>query len=196
MENHNQNISRRDALRQVSLLLGSSVIGGQLFLAGCAEPENQKKAVELFPQNLLDEIGEVILPKSEKSPGAKEAEVGKFINQVVPHCYSREEQDILKNGIDTIDGLAADLYDRPFLKLTENQKFDLIYKLDVEAREQTGSSVHFFTMIKQLTLLGYFTSEAGVTKALKYNPVPGGYRGCESYENGEPAWFGPLSSLG
>jgi len=37
-------------------------------------------------------------------------------------------------------------------------------------------------------LLGYFTSEAGCTKALRYIPVPGKYVGCISYRKGDKAW--------
>ena len=36
----------------------------------------------------------------------------------------------------------------------------------------------FMLMVKELTLLGYFTSEVGATQVLQYNPLPGPYRGC------------------
>jgi hypothetical protein len=42
--------------------------------------------------------------------------------------------------------------------------------------------------MKQLTLLGYFTSEPGATKALRYNPVPGKFEGCIPYKKGDKAW--------
>ncbi|MFM8449969.1 MAG: gluconate 2-dehydrogenase subunit 3 family protein, partial [Haliscomenobacter sp.] len=48
---------------------------------------------------------------------------------------------------------------------------------------------HFFRDLKSLTRWGYFTSEAGVTKALRYNPIPGSYKGCVPYEPGEIAWY-------
>ena len=46
---------------------------------------------------------------------------------------------------------------------------------------------HYFTMMKQLTLFGFFTSEVGATEVLRYEAVPGSYEGCAPY-NGEPAW--------
>ncbi|MGO3217298.1 MAG: gluconate 2-dehydrogenase subunit 3 family protein [Halomonas sp.] len=46
---------------------------------------------------------------------------------------------------------------------------------------------HYFTMMKQLTLFGFFTSEVGATEVLRYEAVPGRYDGCAPY-NGEPAW--------
>lgn len=49
-------------------------------------------------------------------------------------------------------------------------------------------SPHYFSLMKQLTLLGYFTSEVGATQALRYVPVPGKYEGCISYKKGDRAW--------
>jgi hypothetical protein len=42
--------------------------------------------------------------------------------------------------------------------------------------------------MKQLTMLGYFTSEVGSTQALRYVPVPGKYEGCIPYKKGDRAW--------
>ena len=47
---------------------------------------------------------------------------------------------------------------------------------------------HYFRMIKELTLLGYFTSEIGATKALRYVAVPGRYDGSVPYKKGDRAW--------
>ena len=43
-------------------------------------------------------------------------------------------------------------------------------------------------MMKELTLLGFFTSEIGATKALRYVAVPGKYEGCIPYNKGDKAW--------
>lgn len=48
--------------------------------------------------------------------------------------------------------------------------------------------VYFFQLIRELTLLGYFTSEAGATKALAYVQVPGRYDGCVDMKPGQKAW--------
>lgn len=47
---------------------------------------------------------------------------------------------------------------------------------------------HYFSMMKQLTLLGFFTSEPGATKALRYAAVPGKYEPCIPYKKGDKAW--------
>lgn len=47
---------------------------------------------------------------------------------------------------------------------------------------------HYFSMMKELTLLGFFTSEPGATKALRYAAVPGKYDPCMPYAKGDKAW--------
>jgi hypothetical protein len=47
---------------------------------------------------------------------------------------------------------------------------------------------HYFRMMKELTLLGYFTSEIGYTKAMRYVESPGRFDPCATYTPGEPAW--------
>ena len=43
-------------------------------------------------------------------------------------------------------------------------------------------------LLRELTVLGYFTSEVGATQALAYEAVPGGYRGCVDLKPGQKAW--------
>ena len=47
---------------------------------------------------------------------------------------------------------------------------------------------YYYTMMKQLTLLGYFNSKEGATQALRYLPVPGKYDGSYPYKKGDKAW--------
>jgi hypothetical protein len=47
---------------------------------------------------------------------------------------------------------------------------------------------HYFRMMKELALLGYFTSEIGCTQAQRYIESPGRYDPCVPYTPGERAW--------
>ena len=49
---------------------------------------------------------------------------------------------------------------------------------------------HFFMLMKQLTMLGYFTSEIGMTQAMRYQPIPGKYVGDYPYKKGDKAFSG------
>lgn len=107
---------------------------------------------------------------------------------MVNDCYSPKEIAIFIKGLVTINQAASASYGMDFKSLIADQKIELLTKFDIEAREsEKSNTLHFFNLIKQLTIWGYFTSEPGVRKALRYNPVPGRYEGCIAY-NGENSW--------
>ena len=58
----------------------------------------------------------------------------------------------------------------------------------VEATRAASDDVHFFRMMKELTILGYCTSEAGATKLLRYAPYPGPYHGDVPHSEVGKAW--------
>lgn len=45
--------------------------------------------------------------------------------------------------------------------------------------------VHYFSLMKQLIILGFFTSKEGMTQALRFNAVPGKYEACIDYKKGD-----------
>ena len=57
-----------------------------------------------------------------------------------------------------------------------------------ESSKESDAPPHYFTLIKQLATFAYFSSEIGMTKALRYNPIPGRFDGCVEYKVGEKAW--------
>jgi len=57
-----------------------------------------------------------------------------------------------------------------------------------DAGELPKAPAHYFRMMKELTLLGYFTSEIGCTNALRYVETPGRFDPCLPYKAGEKAW--------
>ena len=79
-----------------------------------------------------------------------------------------------------------------FFKQMEEPFFGLTTKIECtkayqKAKKETDPT-HYFKMMKELTLLGFFTSEIGATKALRYVAVPGKYEGCIPYNKGDKAW--------
>ena len=190
-------MERRKALKFTTALLGVSIVGGEAFLLGC---KAKNEVTGLFSSDdvlFLDEVGETILPESDRSPGAKAAQVGEFMKTMITDCYTEAEQKIFIKGIETIDQLSERQFGGDFTSLSPMQRHDLLSELDNQAKAfSTNGDIHFFSMMKQLTILGFFTSEIGVTQALRYNPIPGDYDGCAEYKPGDSAWQGPLSSLG
>jgi hypothetical protein len=58
----------------------------------------------------------------------------------------------------------------------------------VAAEIATSQPAHYFRMMKELALLGFFTSKIGCTQALRYVEAPGRFDPCLPYTPGEPAW--------
>jgi hypothetical protein len=71
------------------------------------------------------------------------------------------------------------------------QRQAMLEEVDAEAKLQAKSAEanpHWFTMCKQLTLFGFFTSEPGATKVARDRPIPGKYHGRIPYHKGETFW--------
>jgi hypothetical protein len=190
-------MNRRDALARVSLLLGGTILGAEAFLSGCTNPTEQKlggMGTNFSNADIafLDEVAETILPKTD-TPGAKDAQVGAFMATIVKDCYKQSDQKVFLDGMQQLDDASKKKNGKSFLDATQEQRHDLLVDLDKEAKAYAATKKkddpqHYFRMMKELTLWGYFTSEPGATKALRYVAVPGKFEGCIDYKKGEKAW--------
>ncbi|MET0392203.1 MAG: gluconate 2-dehydrogenase subunit 3 family protein [Chitinophagaceae bacterium] len=180
-------MDRKEAIRYISLLLGGTLVGASSFLAGCAAPGT--KSFSASDMDYLDEIAETILPETT-TPGARAAQAGQFMALMVSDCYDENEQAIFRKGMQTLNERSAEKYGNPFMKLTPAQRHALLVQVDDEQKAYTTTQkdndpVHYFRMMKELALLGYFTSKPGCTQAKRYMPVPGKYVGCVPYQKGD-----------
>lgn len=188
-------MNRRDALSSVAILLGGTIIGSEVFmLSGCnSSTQAVNDLFNLKDVKLLDEIAETIIPKTE-TPGAKDAKTGAFMAMMVKDCYVPEDQKIFVAGLKKIDDEAKKSYALKFMELDTNQRKQLLTKIDAEQKDYTQNKkkeepTHYFRMMKELTMLGYFTSEEGGSKQLKYIEVPGRYDACIPYKKGDPVYL-------
>lgn len=189
-------MNRRDALGRVALLMGGAVIGGEFFLAGCKNAHAPKEVQDLFAQDntdFLNQVSDTILPDTAASPGAKAAGVGPFMAVMVRDCYTPEDQKIFVDGVKKVDEATQKKYSKNFMDATPEERTAVLNDLDKEAKAYNKTKKekdpnHYFTMMKELSLLGYFTSEVGATKALRYLPIPGKYIGDYPYKKGDKAW--------
>jgi hypothetical protein len=209
-------MERREALKYISILLGGSVVGGNAFLMGCKSETGKEMNFTTEDIAYLDEVADTILPDTSSSPGARAAKVGQFMTVMVNDCYEEIDQKAFHAGFKKLDDASKKKFDNGFMKLTPEQRHDLLVEVDKEAKEYQAKKIavfneaenkkqaeekakgkvykkqrmapHYFTMMKQLTLLGYFTSEIGYTKARRYAPVPGRYDACVPYNKGDKAW--------
>jgi Gluconate 2-dehydrogenase subunit 3 len=164
---------------------------------------------------LLDEIAETILPQT-KTPGAKAAKTGAFMARMVTDCYSPAQQKAFREGMHKLDDVTHKAHRVSFMGAAAEQRLAVLTALDVEqkrimdAREAANrkrlglapmpgapaaapqadinAPAHYFRMMKELALLGFFTSEIGCTQVLRYVESPGRFDPCLPYTPGESAW--------
>ena len=180
-------MERKEAIQYITLLLGGPMVGVNSILSGCKQED--KKLFSAEDAIYLDEIADTILPETA-TPGAKAAKVGSFMVVMVNDCYEPKDQNIFKKGMATINDRSTSKYGSEFIKLAPDQRHELLVLIDDEQKTYTKNKkedepAHYFRMMKELTLYGYFTSQPGVTKAKRYMPVPGKYIGCVDYHKGD-----------
>ena len=198
-------IDRREAIRRVSVLLGGMVLVSETaLLEACNRDRGAAPAgaAAFSPNDVasLDEVAETILPETS-TPGAKAAKCGAFLALMVTDTYSDGDQQVFKNGLQQLDTACRQMHKTGFMAATPAQRLALLEQIDKEqkaymddreAKRTPGTSPetppHYFRMMKELTLLGYFTSEIGYTKAMRYVEAPGRFDPCAPYKPGETSW--------
>lgn len=178
-------MDRRQLLQMIAAATGTA------FIAGNARAYEQTRTGEnLFGEAqsaLMNELGETILPATD-TPGARDADVGPFITQYVSDCYDDDQQERFREGLTRLEERAGVVYGSAFAELDASQRLAFVDDLDQEAKIAVADGgEHWFTMLKQLVLFAFFTSEVGATEVLRYVAVPGRFDGCVDYD-GEPAW--------
>lgn len=182
----NKLIDRREALRKTALLMGAAVSASALtgILQGCKATPELTYAPQFFTEDqarLVAEVAEIIIPKTD-TPGAKDAGVPGFMDIMLKDCYKKEDQDRFIAGLAAFEEEAKKAYGDSFIYCKPEQQVELVTKAHsaalTEAKENKDAKRPFILMAKELTLLGFFTSEPGATQVLQYVAVPGSYKGC------------------
>jgi gluconate 2-dehydrogenase gamma chain len=179
-------INRREALRRAALLMGAALSAPAIsgVLSGCsAKPTIDWKPEFLSGDQgmLISEVAEIIIPRTD-TPGAKEVGVPGFIDKMLKDVYSKEDQDRFLSGLTEFDENAKKETGDSFIEMDADDQVAYVTRIHKEGVEKVRSAPAdpkpFIMMVKELTLLGYFTSEVGATQVLQYVAVPGAYKGC------------------
>lgn len=192
-----EGITRRQALRRVGVLLGGIVSAPTVagVLGGCeptSGPNWTPETLTADQNEMVDTIAEIIIPATD-TPGASAAHVNRFVDAMLTGSYPPKDRDRFLKGLTSTNARCREEYDAPFLEMSAEQQRALIGKLDTEtfgpdAPEVDRENPSFFRMMKELTIVGYYTSEIGATQELKTNIVPGRYDGDVPYEEIGRSW--------
>jgi len=186
-------MKRRDAIKSVALMFGGSFSAPTLLAMNRWETDGISKTSPVdfsLTENqkmIVAEVAEIIIPKTT-TPGAKEAGVPAFIVMMLQDCYKTPEHKSFTEGL-------KDLEKKQFLTLDTSQKTEILKQVekdsveqmkayqvqqtkmgDNEDREQMAAQAKglpYWRLMKELTMLGYFTSEEGIKSSFDYVPIPG-----------------------
>jgi hypothetical protein len=164
-------MKRREVIKNVALMLGGSFSAPTLMamdnweLNSKPEIKNSTFFLTLTQQKIVAEIAEIIIPKTD-TPGAKEVGVPAFIEMMLRDCYKEPEQQSFMEGLASMEKVK-------FLNLNSDERNGVLKFLEQETKKMTGKPTPFWRLIKELTLLGYFTSETGLKASFEYVQIPG-----------------------
>lgn len=187
----NHGISRREAIKRAALFLGVAI--SPSLLTGALHAATSPAAAGVTPTTFLSAkqletvaaIAERILPRTD-TPGALDVGVPAFIDLMVGKYFSAEERRMFTAGLADFDATSAAKHQRAFAGLSSEQQDALLMELAVASQKREKTFCH---QIRELTVVGYFTSENVGRNVLHYDPVPGRFDACVPLsEVGNRSW--------
>jgi gluconate 2-dehydrogenase gamma chain len=180
-------MDRREALKRTAWIMGGAVSAPAIMgvLKGCAaKPTIDWKPLFLTEDQgiLVSQVAEIIIPKTD-TPGAKDTGVPAFIDLMLKDAYAKEDQDRFLESLKSFEDECKTEHGDSFMDLDVERQTAFVKKVHDQAVATEKSTKPapkrpFILMTKELTMLGFFTSEVGATQVLQYVAVPGAYKGC------------------
>ncbi len=126
-------------------------------------------------------LADIIIPKDEVSGSASDAKVPDFIEFIVKDMPTHQVP--MKGGLRWLDMQCLKRYEKPFKDCTSQQQMELVdliaYPERAKKSKELTQGVAFFSLIRNLTATGFYTSEIGVkdigyegNKVTQWNGVP------------------------
>ena len=124
-------------------------------------------------------LTDIIIPKDEVSGSASEAKVPEFIEFIVHDMPNHQVP--MKGGLRWLDLQCLKRYEKTFKDCSKQQQIELVDMIAYpkKAKPEMSQGVQFFSLMRDLTATGFYTSEIGVkdvgyagNKANQWNGVP------------------------
>ncbi len=183
-------MERREALKRVAYLMGGAISAttmGVLFESFTVLDKSKMVNFSVTDEAILAEFAEIIIPTTAVCPGAKAAGLGALIPKIIKDCYPSDLQELFATGLKEMDDKCFKSYGKNFTTLSETERNQIVSELRDEAIANKRKA-SFFVIARDLTILGYYSSEIGCTQARDYVAIPGRYDGCAPLEAGQKAW--------
>lgn len=142
-------------------------------------------ALSAEQREIVTVAAERIIPRTE-TPGATDARVAHFVDVIVADWYTPAERDRLVAGLAALDAAATRTHGRSFVRCDAPQQTALLATLDrqvseLRRRDGRAADEHWFSMLKFLTIWGYYTSRVGMIDELRVELLGGRFDGDAPY---------------
>jgi len=189
----------REALKKVALLLGgalSATTMGILFEGFTVPPElSERISFSTEDRKLLANFANSVIPSTKGSTGAKLAGLGKFISMMIADCYPEKERLFFYKGLLEFREKALRDCKKDFNSMTIAEKNsyvgnirEMVIAQRINRTEGSSPLTTFFILGRDLTLIGYFSSEITYTHARASVQMPGRYEGYSVLKSGQKSW--------
>ena len=169
-----QGLDRRQILRAMALAAAASQFPGfQRWTFACghvaaADTASLPQATAYTPQfftpaeySTVERLTELIIP-SDGTPGAREAGVSEFVDFMIASDPGSQYQ--FRYGLVWLDAHSGKLHGKPFRDLEAADQSDILNHLAYKEQFRDGEDEgrQFFRSIRELTLMGFYTSRVGL----------------------------------
>ncbi|MBU3023249.1 gluconate 2-dehydrogenase subunit 3 family protein [Aestuariibacter sp. A3R04] len=171
-------LSRRQLIKQ----FGVSAAAGTIFspkafaIAGQFRETDTAESLTMAPAlvETLAHIADHVIPRTD-TPGARDVLCHHFVVHQLQHVYDKADYNKVEDLLTFLLEVGKDTSSFPQISYDTQRKI----LVDLEQAASPFSDIHrdTFRLVKSLIVFGYYTSEPGATKELKYLAVPGGFKG-------------------
>lgn len=177
-----ENIKRREAIRRTAWIMGGALSAPTLagLMNGCAPKPELTWQPTFFNEDqarLVMQVAETILPETD-TPGAKSLGVPGFIEEMVSVVYDEERRTKFVEELTRFNEDCKKNLGDEFIALDAVKQKEFCQKKDAEAKAAPWGDKPVFWSLKELTIVGYYTTEYGATEALQYIAIPTEQHGC------------------
>ncbi len=178
-------MQRREILRRVAWMLGGAVSAPAALavLQGCSARDPADAATAWVPKffkgaqaDVVSAIADIIIPKTDTS-GALDAGVPAFVDLMLADVYPADSQLRFNEGCAKFEA-EAKAGGQPFLEQDRERRTAFVQQALQNALDGERDPKPFILLVRELTLLGFYTSRVGITENMEYVAVPTAYHGC------------------
>jgi gluconate 2-dehydrogenase gamma chain len=179
-------LQRREVLKRVAWLLGGAVSApaALAILQGCSPKDAAPVAGAWQPKfftgkqaSVVTAIADAIIPKTDTS-GALDVGVPAFIDLVMADVYDAAARERFNQGFAEFE-IGASTGGKPFLERDAAGRAAFVKEsLEKALAAPRDAGRPFILMARELTLLGFYTSQPGITENMWYQAVPTAFHGC------------------